>query len=63
MVPTADWGYLRLRRTDYGVGDLEQWVERVRQQPWQEVFVFFKHEETAGGPELADRFAGLFEAD
>ena len=63
VVPTADWGYLRLRRTDYGVGDLEQWVERVRQQPWQEVFVFFKHEETAGGPELADRFAGLFEAD
>jgi hypothetical protein len=27
---------------------------------WPEVFVFFKHEETAGGPRLAERFANLF---
>lgn len=61
VVATADHGYLRLRRTDYGVADMERWAARVREQPWQETFVFFKHEETAGGPELAQRFAGLFE--
>ena len=42
--------------------ELERWAERVRAQPWSEVFVFFKHEETAGGPELASRFSELFEA-
>jgi len=62
VVATADWGYLRLRRSDYGVAELEPWVARVREQTWQEVFVFFKHEETAGGPQLAERFAALFEA-
>ena len=62
VVATAEFGYLRLRRTDYGAGDLERWVARLREQPWTEAFVFFKHEETAGGPELADRFAELFAA-
>ena len=60
VVATAGFGYLRLRRTDYGEKELTLWAARVRQQPWEEAFVFFKHEETAGGPELADRFAGLF---
>ncbi len=62
VVATADYGYLRLRRTDYSVADLERWATRLRELPWQEAFVFFKHEETAGGPQLAERFAGLFEA-
>jgi uncharacterized protein YecE (DUF72 family) len=62
VVATADWGYLRLRRTNYRVADLKPWAARVREQPWQDAFVFFKHEETAGGPELAQRFADLFEA-
>ena len=61
VVATAGFGYLRLRRTDYGESDLAAWAARVREQPWREAFVFFKHEETAGGPELADRFAGLFD--
>jgi uncharacterized protein YecE (DUF72 family) len=60
VVATADFGYLRLRRTDYDAADLEPWAARVRAQPWRQVFVFFKHEETAGGPELANRFATLF---
>ena len=62
VVPTADFGYLRLRRTDYREADLERWAARLREQPWSEAFVFFKHEETAGGPDLADRFTGLFAA-
>ena len=62
VVATAGFGYLRLRRTDYDAADLEAWAARVRQQPWDEAFVFFKHEETAGGPDLADRFAERFAA-
>lgn len=45
IVPTADWGYLRLRRMDYDAAALEPWAGRIRSQPWQQAFVFFKHEE------------------
>ena len=62
LVATSDWGYLRLRRADYGDADLTAWAERVRAQKWSELFVFFKHEETAGGPELAERFTELLGA-
>jgi uncharacterized protein YecE (DUF72 family) len=54
LVPTASWGYLRLRRTAYASAELEAWAGRVRQQPWQEAFVFLKHEEDSpAGPEAA----------
>jgi uncharacterized protein YecE (DUF72 family) len=43
IVPTADWGYLRLRRCDYDDQALRPWAERIRAQPWQRAFVFFKH--------------------
>lgn len=59
FVPTADWGYLRLRRTDYGVPELKQWAERVRTQNWQEAFVFFKHEDEGRAPQLARQFLEL----
>ena len=45
IVPTADWGYLRLRRCDYDDQTLRPWVDRIRAQPWQRAFVFFKHED------------------
>jgi uncharacterized protein YecE (DUF72 family) len=45
LVPTADWGYLRLRRCDYDDAGLAAWRERIRSQRWQRVFVFFKHED------------------
>jgi uncharacterized protein YecE (DUF72 family) len=45
IVPTADWGYLRLRRCDYDDRTLAPWAERIRSQPWQRAFVFFKHED------------------
>jgi hypothetical protein len=47
LVPTADWGYLRLRRCDYDDAGLAGWRETIRAQPWQRAFVFFKHEEGA----------------
>ncbi|MBW8456855.1 MAG: DUF72 domain-containing protein [Thiobacillus sp.] len=59
VVATADWGYLRLRRPDYGETELKAWAQRVRQQSWQEAFVFFKHEEAGRGPQLAQRFIEL----
>ncbi|HME90932.1 MAG TPA: DUF72 domain-containing protein, partial [Myxococcaceae bacterium] len=41
LVPTTEWGYLRLRRTDYGEPLLRSWAERIRSQPWSDAFVFF----------------------
>lgn len=58
-VATADWGYLRLRRTDYGDADLAAWAQQVNKQPWQDAFVFFKHEDEGKGPRLAQRFLEL----
>jgi uncharacterized protein YecE (DUF72 family) len=55
LVPTASWGYLRLRRAGYSDEDLAGWAQRIRSQPWERAFVFFKHEDEARGPELADR--------
>jgi uncharacterized protein YecE (DUF72 family) len=50
---TAAWGYLRLRRQDYGEADIAAWADRIRGKPWSEVYVFFKHEEGGAGPRLA----------
>ena len=59
FVATADWGYLRLRRPDYDTVGLRAWAKRVRDQAWQDVFVFFKHEDEGKGPQLAKRFREL----
>jgi uncharacterized protein YecE (DUF72 family) len=57
---TAGWGYLRLRRQDYGETELAAWAQRIRGQAWSEAYVFFKHEEEGTGPRLAQTFSGLF---
>jgi len=59
FVSTADWGYLRLRRPDYGDPELQAWGGRIRQQDWRDAFVFFKHEEEGKGPKMACRFLEL----
>src|SRR5436190_5543397 len=59
FVSTTDWGYLRLRRPDYGDAELKAWGDRVRQQNWQDAFVFFKHEDEGKGPQMAKRFLEL----
>jgi len=56
IVPTARFGYLRLRRADYDDDAMRAWVERVRAQPWERAFVFFKHEDAGKGPAMAARF-------
>jgi len=60
-VATASWGYLRLRRENYEDGDLATWAERIGNQVWSEVYVFFKHEEAGVGPKLASRLLQAFE--
>lgn len=52
-VRTASWTYTRLRHADYTTAQLAGWVERLAGLGGDEHFVFFKHEETARGPELA----------
>jgi uncharacterized protein YecE (DUF72 family) len=52
---TAEWGYLRLRRQDYGEAEIAAWAERIRAQTWSEAWVFFKHEDQGTGPRLAGR--------
>ena len=60
LVPTASWGYLRLRKTEYAEDELRAWAERVQAQPWGEAFVFLKHDEdSAAGPDAAVRLAGI----
>jgi uncharacterized protein YecE (DUF72 family) len=59
LVATADWGYLRLRRQNYGEAELKGWIERLQKQPWKDAFVFFKHEEQGIGPQLAESFLDL----
>ncbi|RJX36044.1 MAG: DUF72 domain-containing protein [Desulfurivibrio sp.] len=59
IISTASWGYLRLRRSAYGEADLARWRERILAQPWQQAFVFFKHEEEARGPAMAMHFRKL----
>jgi uncharacterized protein YecE (DUF72 family) len=56
---TADWGYLRLRRSDYSDAELKTWIKRVKKQDWRSVFVFFRHDEEGNGPRLAQRFMEL----
>ena len=64
IIPTAPWGYLRLRRSDYTDADLAQWMERILLQKWERAFVFFKHEDEdpARGPEMAMRFQKLIDS-
>lgn len=56
---TADWGYLRLRRVLYSEDHLKDWLKRIRDQNWNETFVFFKHEDEGTGPRLAAQFLQL----
>jgi uncharacterized protein YecE (DUF72 family) len=59
FVATGNWGYLRLRRPDYGEAELSRWADLLRAQDWSDVFVFFKHETLGKGPQMAKRFLEL----
>ncbi len=60
LVPTASWGYLRLRKLVYDDGELHTWATRVAEQPWSQAFVFLKHEEDSpAGPDAASRLKAM----
>jgi uncharacterized protein YecE (DUF72 family) len=62
FVPTADWGYLRLRREAYPREELARWVDQIRAPGWADCFVFFKHEDGATGPACAAGLLALYGA-
>ena len=59
LVATTDWGYLRLRREDFGDAELRDWAQKIREQPWKDTYVFMKHEEEGRGPKLAARLTEI----
>ncbi len=59
VVPTADFGYLRLRDRAYGRKALARWAAIAARAEWRDAFVYFKHEETGTGPALAAKLIGL----
>lgn len=60
IVPTANFGYLRLRRCDYDEAALKKWADHIRAQSWSRAFVYFKHEDEGTGPKLAKQFIELW---
>ncbi len=55
-VATANWGYVRLHKTAYEQPALAAQAARIRAQPWQETYVFFKHDGDQAGPTAVDGF-------
>ncbi len=58
LVPTASFGYLRLRAAAYEPAALDAWAARIAAQPWSDVFVFLKHEVL--GPKFAKELLTRF---
>jgi uncharacterized protein YecE (DUF72 family) len=54
VVMTSDFGYFRLR-DQYDKFALEKWAKIIsdQQKSLEEIFVYFKHEESGSGPEFA----------
>ena len=58
---TTSFGYLRLRRTDYDEAAIADWAARAHAAGWDEVFVYFKHEDQGTGPAYAQRFVDFIQ--
>ncbi|MCB0279481.1 MAG: DUF72 domain-containing protein [Calditrichaeota bacterium] len=61
MIKTADFTYFRLRRVLYEDKDLQNWYDKMKKETWDDLFVFFKHEDEGTGPKLANRFNKLID--
>jgi uncharacterized protein YecE (DUF72 family) len=48
LMASSPFGYVRLHRLAYTPDELDLWAERVRAQPWDEAYVFFKHDPGPG---------------
>ncbi|HZP88876.1 MAG TPA: DUF72 domain-containing protein [Burkholderiales bacterium] len=59
VVPTADFCYARLRRSEYSDAELEAWLTRLQAPGVTQAYVYFKHEDDARGPAFAMRVQGM----
>ena len=60
LIRTASWGYARLHRLTYDDAQLAEWRGKLEGLGCDEMYVFFKHDETAGsGPGAAEAFLRL----
>ena len=57
----APFGYLRLRRATYGEAELMAWATRIRDAlaAGTDVYCYFKHEDSAAGPRMAQALGSL----
>jgi uncharacterized protein YecE (DUF72 family) len=63
FVSTADFAYLRLRRTRYDEKDLRGWVERIGAQEIDRAYVYFKHEDEGLATRFADELTQLWRVE
>ena len=59
LVATATWGYVRLHRLSYDADSLRAWAAKLLGEPWEEAYVFFKHDlgpDQGSGPPAASAF-------
>ena len=61
LIATAPFGYLRLRAPSYDLTGLQSWQARIAAQPWQQAFVYLKHEVL--GPAYAQGLQALFRGE
>jgi uncharacterized protein YecE (DUF72 family) len=60
LIPTATWGYLRLRRSGYETADLEGWASRILSTGWSDAYAFLKHEDgSPRGPAAAEELSTI----
>lgn len=62
IVPTARFGYFRMRSASYSDGALERIAEQILDQAWNEAFVFFQARENAAAAKLSLRLLEHAEA-
>jgi uncharacterized protein YecE (DUF72 family) len=61
LVATARWGYVRLRRDAYPNEVVGEWARKILAQPWEEAFVYLKHDE-GDAPSVAARLMDAVKA-
>jgi uncharacterized protein YecE (DUF72 family) len=61
LIATAPFGYLRLRAPSYDLAGLQSWQARIAAQPWEQAFVYLKHEVL--GPAYAQALQSLFRGE
>jgi uncharacterized protein YecE (DUF72 family) len=59
FVSPSRYAYVRLRRENYTTEELQTWLAKLSDRGHDDVWVFFKHEDTARGAEMAVELAAL----